>query len=426
MCSAPPNSRNPIGSMDSFRALLAAMLLLLACGGASAATLAEIQNNIQAIINNANSSVQWSVLIENQWGNQTYFSLNADTPRRPASNTKIFTTAGAMGINGPGYTWRGYQLQSSSTASPMEDVLTYSDNTLADELYGLVPGGGTAIINWCSARGINMSGAQMYDGSGLDYNNRFTSRQTLQLVRYQMNTYGYSQWATHLAIGCVKGTLASRLCDANTSTGPYTSNRVHAKTGTLTNGGVLSLGGYIDNYFDGQRYYFSIYTNGVPIDSQSDTMARMDLIVKEISKPGIPNPGSPAVVVDNTSGGFTASSNWFASTSVAGYYGTNYHARATASVSDPATWSATLPSDGSYKVYARWTTGSNRATAAPFIVYHSGGSTTVNMNQQSNNGTWVLLGTFNMYQGTADRVKLSCWTTAGYYVIADAVQFVKQ
>jgi len=77
-------------------------------------------------------------------------------------------------------------------------------------------------------------------------------------------------------------------------------------------------------------------------------------------------------------------------------------------------------------VYARWTTGSNRATAAPFVILHASGSTTVNVNQQQNNGVWVLLGTFNMNAGTADRVKLSCWTTAGYYVIADAVKFVKQ
>ncbi|MGF1571727.1 MAG: hypothetical protein ACFCU1_01500 [Sumerlaeia bacterium] len=49
------------------------------------------------------------------------------------------------------------------------------------------------------------------------------------------------------------------------------------------------------------------------------------------------------------------------------------------------------------------------------------------MNQQANNGAWVLLGTWNLFQGTtADRIKLSCWTTPGAFVIADAVRFVKQ
>lgn len=132
------------------------------------------------------------------------------------------------------------------------------------------------------------------------------------------------------------------------------------------------------------------------------------------------------VIADNVAGSFTASTNWAPSTSNPGYYGANYHARATGSVSDAASWTATLPQSGSYKVYARWTSGTNRAASAPYQVVHTGGTTTVNVNQQQNNGTWVLLGTFNMNAGTAERVRLSCWTTAGFYVVADAVKFELQ
>lgn len=133
------------------------------------------------------------------------------------------------------------------------------------------------------------------------------------------------------------------------------------------------------------------------------------------------------VIVDNTDPGFTApSSNWFPSTSVAGYLGTNYHARATQLISDAASWSATLPTTGSYEVFARWTTGSNRATSAPFIVDHAGGSTTVAQNQQNNNGVWVSLGTFSFNSGTATRVRLSCYTSSGDYVIADGIKLVQQ
>ncbi|MEQ8818975.1 MAG: N-acetylmuramoyl-L-alanine amidase [Sumerlaeia bacterium] len=140
-------------------------------------------------------------------------------------------------------------------------------------------------------------------------------------------------------------------------------------------------------------------------------------------------PGATAVevIVDNDTSAFIKSSNWWASSSTSGYYGSNYRVRSTGSVSDSAIWKGTIPSDGSYKVYARWTSGSNRASSAPYIVYHTGGSSTVNVNQQANNGTWVLLGTYNLYQGsTANRVALSCWTSSGTYVIADAVRFVKQ
>jgi hypothetical protein len=132
------------------------------------------------------------------------------------------------------------------------------------------------------------------------------------------------------------------------------------------------------------------------------------------------------IIVDNTDSGFSASSSWITSTSQSGYLGSNYSYRLTQSVSDAATWSATVPTTGSYEVFARWTTGSNRATSAPFIVYHSGGSTTVNKNQQNNNGQWVSLGTFTMNAGTATRVALSCWTGSGTVVIADGIKLVSQ
>jgi hypothetical protein len=133
--------------------------------------------------------------------------------------------------------------------------------------------------------------------------------------------------------------------------------------------------------------------------------------------------GPAEIVQDNVAPNFIHSSNWQASTGAPGYLGANFHVRPTAAVSDPVTWRATLPTTGNYRVYARWTSASNRATSAPYVVVHTGGSTTVYVNQQQNGGTWVLLGTFNMVSGTLDRVRLSCWTTAGFYVSADAVKF---
>lgn len=134
---------------------------------------------------------------------------------------------------------------------------------------------------------------------------------------------------------------------------------------------------------------------------------------------------SSEIIIDNTDGGFGASSSWFQSTSTPSFYGTNYHPRSTASVSDAATWTATLPSAGTYQVSARWTAGGNRAASAPYVIYHTGGTSTVRVNQQTNNNTWVSLGNYNFNAGN-NTVALSCWTTAGYYVIADAVKFVKQ
>lgn len=136
------------------------------------------------------------------------------------------------------------------------------------------------------------------------------------------------------------------------------------------------------------------------------------------------NPPAP-VVLDNSSAGFSASSTWTTGTSATDKYGSNYRWRSTESVSDPATWTVSNLPAGSYKVYAWWSAGSNRSTAAPYIVYHSSGSTTVKVNQQANGGQWNLLGTFTL-DGGSEKVALSCWATSGYVVIADAIKWVKQ
>jgi N-acetylmuramoyl-L-alanine amidase len=137
-------------------------------------------------------------------------------------------------------------------------------------------------------------------------------------------------------------------------------------------------------------------------------------------------PSAQAIVVtDNGDAGFTPGSGWWASTSTAGYYGSNYHVRATQATSAASTWSFTLPRSGSYKVEAWWTAGANRSATAPYIVYHSGGSTTVSKNQQTSGGVWNNLGTFSFNSGS-NSVKLSCWTSTGYYVVADAVRLSEQ
>ncbi len=133
------------------------------------------------------------------------------------------------------------------------------------------------------------------------------------------------------------------------------------------------------------------------------------------------------VVVDNTDGNFRVPSRqWFPSAYSSGYLGPNYHARPTGYVSDPATWSATLPAAGRWEVFARWTTGSNRTSEAPYIVYHAGGRTVKNVDQRRNNATWISLGTYEFAAGHSHRVQLSCWTDPGAFVIADAVKFVKK
>jgi len=114
---------------------------------------------------------------------------------------------------------------------------------------------------------------------------------------------------------------------------------------------------------------------------------------------------------------------WVSSANVAGYYGSGYYAAPTAAVSEPVTFYFYVPTAGSKTISAWWTSASDRSTTAPFIVWNAAGTklATVNVNQQLNGGKWNTLGTWSFPAGW-NKVQVSRWTTAGSYVIADALR----
>jgi uncharacterized protein affecting Mg2+/Co2+ transport len=126
-----------------------------------------------------------------------------------------------------------------------------------------------------------------------------------------------------------------------------------------------------------------------------------------------------AVIVDNPAATYVGS--WATGSSSTDKYGADYRYHSTAAVSEPATFTGNITA-GTHNVYAWWPQGANRSATAPYVVYHSAGSTTVPKNQQSGGGTWQLLGNWSFNAGNND-VKLSCWTTTGFIVVADAVKW---
>lgn len=132
--------------------------------------------------------------------------------------------------------------------------------------------------------------------------------------------------------------------------------------------------------------------------------------------------GPVTITVDNAGSGFSASSNWSTATSAADKFGTNYRFRSTAAVSDAASFTANIPTAGNYTISAWWSQGGNRSATAPYMLPSGGG--TVSVNQRTNGGKWNSLGTVNLTTGNKS-VNLSCWTSPGYVVIADAVRFHK-
>ncbi|MCP3099053.1 N-acetylmuramoyl-L-alanine amidase [Myxococcus sp. K15C18031901] len=137
--------------------------------------------------------------------------------------------------------------------------------------------------------------------------------------------------------------------------------------------------------------------------------------------------GASAIVVDSHQANNDASKasvemtgDWAQGTS-AGYYGSGYYYAGTEAVSQPFTFKFYLAAAGSKTISAWWVAGTNRSAAAPFIIHHTSGSTTVAVNQQANGGKWNSLGTFSFAAGW-NTVQLSRWAAEGSVVIADAIK----
>ena len=94
----------------------------------------------------------------------------------------------------------------------------------------------------------------------------------------------------------------------------------------------------------------------------------------------------------------------------------------TDSIGNYSEWAPSFSAAGTYEVYAWWVDHSNRATDAPYIIYHDNGETTVHVNQKNNGGQWNLLGTFDFTPGQGHMVRLT--DQANGYVVADAIKFV--
>jgi len=132
-------------------------------------------------------------------------------------------------------------------------------------------------------------------------------------------------------------------------------------------------------------------------------------------------------IVDNaTSGRFSASANWSASSYSTQRYGADYRYANPQPVSDAAWFSANIPSAGNYEIYVWYPANSGYNSSTPFVVSTSSGNAVVNVNQQINGGKWMSIGTHSLSAGDQNVVGVSRWTSTAGYVIADAVKIVRR
>jgi type IV pilus assembly protein PilY1 len=95
---------------------------------------------------------------------------------------------------------------------------------------------------------------------------------------------------------------------------------------------------------------------------------------------------------------FTKIGPWQDWTDSEAYNGHYYSARDKGSFT--ATWTPFVPG-GTYKVYARWRQIDDRSDKVPYTIVHAGGTDKVDVDQRSNGGNWVLLGTYTFNTGIA-------------------------
>jgi hyaluronate lyase len=134
---------------------------------------------------------------------------------------------------------------------------------------------------------------------------------------------------------------------------------------------------------------------------------------------------SAPIIVDNASPNAVAVGGWATASSEPEKYLTNYlHNSATNPGSKQVTFTPTLPTAGTYNVFAWWTDSWNRDTNVPIDVIHSGGTSTTYVNQTANGGVWYPIGTYTFSAGTTGAVRVRTTGTTAH-VIADAVKFEK-
>lgn len=130
------------------------------------------------------------------------------------------------------------------------------------------------------------------------------------------------------------------------------------------------------------------------------------------------------IIVDNVDATFSGTWN----TGAGGYDGNYryiYNGKSTATSS--ATFTPNLAA-GRYDVYVYYPSHASATTKAPFTIYHKDGATTASVNQTTNTGTWVKIGSDLRFDaGTGGYVTLGIYTgetSKTKYVLADAVKFV--
>jgi hypothetical protein len=137
------------------------------------------------------------------------------------------------------------------------------------------------------------------------------------------------------------------------------------------------------------------------------------------------SPGAtPTTIIDNAdAANVIPTGEWLASAAIPGFVGADYlHDNNTAQGEKQVFFRIRPDAPGDYRVFLRWTSHENRATAVPIEIRHAAGATTSTINQRAEGGRWHPLGIYR-FSGADGEGLLVTTTGADGHVIADAVGF---
>ena len=131
------------------------------------------------------------------------------------------------------------------------------------------------------------------------------------------------------------------------------------------------------------------------------------------------------IILDETDPGTSNSGGWSFGANAGGWNGDYLLDGAANKGLRWVSYTPTLPTNGTYEVYAWWVEASNRATNTPYDILHAAGTTRVLVNQKVASGGWFKLLTTNFNAGTSGQVIIrNDNTLAGTYCIADGIRFL--
>src|SRR5215216_297077 len=93
------------------------------------------------------------------------------------------------------------------------------------------------------------------------------------------------------------------------------------------------------------------------------------------------------LVVDDAAANVQFKGTWATSTNGSGFFGRQYRFRVAGDGSSSVRWPFPGAAPGTFDVFARWTSGANRASNATYTVAHDEGARAVTVDQRTVGGT---------------------------------------